>query len=98
MVTLGEGSDGFEPKSMRNITDLEIVKLDVELVMNEERKDSEGKQYIVNYAIVDGQEYRIPSSVLEQIKEIRKQKPDTKAVKVTKSGSGLGTKYNTFAL
>ena len=98
MTNLGDGAKSFEAKTMKNIADLEVVTLDVPFVENEERKDSEGKQYIDNYITIDGIEYRVPNSVLEQIKAIIKGKPDTKAVKVTKSGTGLGTKYNTFPL
>ena len=98
MVTIGEGAKSFEPKSMKNIADLEVVTTDVQFVENEERKDSEGKQYIVNYITIDGQEYRVPNSVLEQLKAILKEKPDLKGFKVTKIGTGLNTKYNVFPL
>jgi len=44
--------------------------------------------------IANGQEYRVPNTVLEEIQKILKLKPETKFVKVSKKGSGLNTTYS----
>ena len=98
MTTIGDSAKVYEPKSMRNIADLETVRTDVEFVENEERMSGEGEKYFVNYISIDKIEYRVPNTVLEQLKEILKAKPETKTFKVSKIGVGLNTKYSVFPL
>jgi hypothetical protein len=76
----------------KNITDLEIFAIATPL---EVRKgtDKQGKAYSLIVAIVNGQEYRIPKTVIEQIQRLAKVNPSVTKVQVSKEGSGLGTKY-----
>jgi len=91
--TLRESAQGYEPKRTLNITELDRVDLSWKM---EERKgknkDGEDFEYMV--MIVNGIEYRVPSSVLEEIKKMLDLKPDLQFVKVEKTGSGLNTKYS----
>ena len=98
MTTIKEAAQKYEAKKMKNIVDLEVIKTDIEFVEDEERINSEGKPYRVSYFIHEGEEYRTPASVLEQLKQILAEKPDLKTFKVTKTGEGLATKYQVITL
>lgn len=98
MGTLKESALNYEPKRMKNIADLEVVRTDIDFIENEERKDNNGDPYVVSYFIHNGDEYRVPASVLEQLKTILKNKPELKTFKVVKSGEGKTTKYQVVTL
>lgn len=91
--TLREESEAYEPKKTLNIADLDRVDLNWPI---EDRtgEDKEGEKFAYKVMIVNNIEYRVPVSVLEEIKKMLDLKPDLKYVKVEKSGSGLGTKYS----
>jgi hypothetical protein len=82
---------------MKNIADLEAVSVFQEF-LKETRVNQEGKEYVVMYILIDGEEYRVPPSVLEQLKGILEEKPDLKTFKVKKTGEGLNTKYTVIQL
>lgn len=98
MGTIKESAQKYEPKRMKNISDLEVVRTDTEFTENEKRKDQNDQEYTVSYFIYNGEEYRVPASVLEQLKGILVAKPDLKTFRVTKSGEGKGTKYQVISL
>jgi|GEM_PF-2260999 hypothetical protein len=98
MTTIKEAAKVYEPKRMKNIADLETVKVDVQFVENETRKDQDGQEYTVSYFIQDGEEYRVPASVLEQLKAILSSKPELQTFRVNKTGEGKGTKYQVIPL
>ncbi len=99
METLKEAAKKYEPKRMKNIADLEVVRTDFEIVQNEEREDAEGKPYTVSYFVQGGEEYRVPATVLEQLKKLLEAKPELKTFKVSKTGEGKhGTKYQVIPL
>jgi len=87
----------FEPQQMKNIADLEIVRADIE-IHEEVRKNQDEEEYKVIFIIVEGEEYRVPPSVITQLKTLIEEKPDLKTFKVKKSGQGMGTKYQVIAL
>ncbi len=60
--------------------------------------DKDDKEFEYKYINVNDKQYRIPGPVLDQIKEILKVKPDQKMFKVTRTGSGLQTRYTTVQL
>ena len=93
MPTIKEAAQAYEPKRMKNIADLEKVRADIEFHEEEERKDRDGEKYYVSYIVIDDEEYRVPASVLEQLKTILETKPDLKTFRVIKKGEGKGTKY-----
>ena len=98
MATIKESAKAYVPKRMRNITDLEVVRTDIEFIENEERQDADGKDYTVSYFRQGGEEYRTPPSVLEQLQEVLKLKPELKTFRVSKTGEGKGTKYHVIPL
>ena len=92
-ITLKEQALAYEAKKTLNIADLERVDITWP-VENREGTDSDGKTFDYRVMITNGIEYRVPNSVLEEIKKMLDLKPDLQFVKVEKSGSGLGTKYS----
>ncbi len=92
MVSLKEEAQAYTPKLTLNIADLDKVDLSFPI---EERTgtDSTGKEFNYKVMVANGQEYRVPNTVLEEIKKMLDLKPDLKIVKVEKSGSGLSTRY-----
>lgn len=97
MATLKQAAQSYEPKRTRNIAELEKVSTDF-LIFEEKGLNDEGKEYTYNYIEINGERYRVPNSVLEELKEILKIKPDLEFFKVTKSGTGLNTKYKVIQL
>ena len=97
MRTLKEESLAYEPKITLNIADLDQVPIDVEMHEGE-GMDSENKPFAYMYIALNEKEYRVPKSVLEEIKTILKLKPTVTKVKVEKSGTGLSTRYKVNAL
>lgn len=97
MATLKEFAKEFTPQAMKNIADLEIVRTDEE-IKSEIRKDQNNEDYKVMFIVKDGDEYRVPASVVTQLKGIIEAKPDLATFKVVKSGTGLGTSYQVIPL
>ena len=97
MAKLNEAALDYVAPTTKNIADLEIVQTDLEL---EDRtgKDSNGEEFKYKVVIVDSLEYRVPGSVLGNLKAILEQKPTLKTFKVTKQGTGMNTKYTVIPL
>jgi len=92
MTTLKEEAQAYEPKKTLTIADLD--KVDISFPMEDRvGKDQQGKEFNYKVMIFNSQEYRVPSTVLEEIKKMISLKPDLTHVKVTQSGSGLNTRY-----
>lgn len=97
MATFKEEAQEYEPKQTLNIADLE--KADLSLPIEERTgTDQEGKEFTYKVMIVDAQEYRVPNTVFEEVKKILELKPEVEFVKVTKTGSGLATRYSVKVL
>ena len=97
MASLKEEAQGYEPKQTKNIADLEVVRTDLELV-DRVGKSSDGEEFKYKVVIVEGEEYRCPGSVLGNLKAILQQNSSLKTFKVTKTGTGLTTKYTVIPL
>jgi hypothetical protein len=96
MVTIGQSAKEYEPKQMKNIADLEVVEVNTEF--HKETRDGQDGKYEVSYIIRDNEEYRVPSSVLEQLKGLLEGNPNLKTFMVKKTGQGMGTKYQVIPL
>ncbi len=97
MTNLRDTSKAYEPKKTKNIADLEAVSLDVEMSKTS-GVDKEGKSFEFHVANVAGEEYRVPSSVIEAIQTIMENKPGLKTIKVVKKGTGMNTEYTVIPL
>jgi hypothetical protein len=96
-MNLKESALAYQPKTAKNITELKSV--DITLAMQVETgKDSEGEEYSYQYVEVAGEKYRVPDSVLKQLKEIGKIRPNLRNFVVTKTGEGRLTKYQVIPL
>lgn len=93
MASLKETAREYVPKQTLNIADLDRVDLSFPI---EDRvgTDSEGKEFSYKVMVANEMEYRVPNTVLEEIKKILEIKPDTTHVNVVKTGSGLSTRYS----
>ena len=97
MTTLKEFAEAYEPSKTKNIAELEVVSVS-QNIQKETRKNKDGEDYTISFIVVDNEEYRVPSSVVEQLKTILEAKPDLKTFKVTKKGEGMNTKYTVIQL
>ena len=97
MGSLRGEAEGYVPQTTKNVTELEKVSVDLE-TREEEFTDSEGKPFTVMKITVDNEDYRIPKTVLKQLKEFLKEMPDLKFFKVNSTGTGLNTEYTTIPL
>jgi len=90
--TIKEAAETYVPKSGKNITELETV--DVSLFIRlETGKDSSGDEYSFNYVEINGEKYRVPDSILKDLQEVLKKKPNLTKFSVSKSGEGRQTRY-----
>lgn len=92
MASLIQEALAYEPPKTLNVADLPLVSTDVQ-IYDREGKDGDGKPFKYKVIELNGEEYRIPGSVLSSLKSILEEKPTLKTFKVKKEGSGLNTKY-----
>lgn len=97
MANLRETAKAYEPSKTKNIADLEAVSLE-QGIESRTATGTDGKDYTYHVISVAGQEYRVPDSVLKDIKAILEIKPTLKTVKVTKKGQGMSTQYTVIPL
>lgn len=97
MATIKTASIEYTQNSLKNIADLESVSTNLELV-SETRPDSDGGEYEVMFIKVNDENYRVPPSVLGELQEILKFKPNLESFKVSKTGEGMNTRYKVIQL
>lgn len=99
-MNIKEQAKEYEPKETKIISDLKSVSVDLETKHKvvPETDDNEGFEY--NYIIVEDVEYRVPDSVLKQLKVLLEDEvtKDMKTFKVNKTGSGFKTQYQVIKL
>lgn len=101
MAKLKEVAKAYESSQTQNIADLEVVPTDIEVEDDEyEITDNEGNTKTVHQKIFvkDGEKYRVPNSVLKQLKVLLEDSPNLQKFKVKKTGSGLNTDYTVIPL
>jgi len=97
METLKSAAEKYVPPTTKNITELARVPVDIE-TKDETFTKEDGEEFTIKKISVDNEDYRVPVSVLKQLKEILKEMPNLKFFKVTSSGSGIKTTYTTIPL
>lgn len=97
MANIKESARAFVPKTTKNVADLERLDLEWQV---EHRKavDKDGKEFEYDVVVKDGEDYRIPASVLNAIKTILEAKPNQRTVKVVKKGTGMNTEYTVIQM
>lgn len=97
MGSIKEEANQYEPPKTKNITDLEKVSVDLTL-QDREGKDNNGEKFTYKVIIVDGEEYRVPGSVIGGLKGILEKKADLKFFSVSKQGEGMNTRYTVIPI
>jgi hypothetical protein len=97
MANLREASKAYEPQKTPTVAELEGLSLDSP-IEDREGKDKKGKTFKYKVAIVAGDEYRVPLTVLKDIQTIMEAKPSLKTVRVIKKGEGMGASYTVVPL
>ena len=97
MASLKDTAQDYKPTQIKNIADLEVVSLTTE-IKKETRKRADGEEYTISFIVLNGEEYRVPNTVLEQLQTMLKEKPNMKVFKVSKKGEGLNTTYTVIPL
>lgn len=92
MGTLRQAAEDYVAPSTLNIADLEIMPLDCP-IKEKIFKEGTDDEFKINVATYNGEEYRVPNTVLDTIKTLLKEMPEITHVKVIKEGTGLGTTY-----
>jgi len=90
MSKISEYVKDYEPTTKtKNIAELDKVSTDLELQDDdyEFTKDGETKTVKQKVIVVDGENYRVPVTVLQQLKILIEDDPDLKSFKVKRSGS-----------
>jgi hypothetical protein len=98
MTTLSEFAKTYTPATTKNISDLKEVS--TELVLEDrEGTDKKGNDFKYKVIVVDGEDYRVPSSVIGNLKAILEKKPSMKKFSVARQGKTKDdTKYTVIPL
>jgi hypothetical protein len=102
MAKLSEAAKRYESTSKtKNIADLDKVSTDLELVRDtfEFEKDGQTKTVQQQVIEVEGEKFRVPVTVIQQLKVILEDNPELKNFKVKKSGTTKDdTRYQVIPL
>jgi len=93
MASLKDTAINHEQKSkVNNIADLQSVSTDLDV-----KEDTEA-EFPYQYVEIEEIRYRIPSSVLSNLKAILEENKELKKFKVKKTGEGMDTRYTVIPL
>jgi septation ring formation regulator EzrA len=102
MVKLTEFAKSYDSKTTKNISDLPEVSIDIDLVDDEfEFAEANGNTKTVKQKVVviEDEKYRVPTSVIQQLKVMLEDNPNLKKFKVKKTGEGKdNTRYTVIPL
>ena len=97
MPSIKDKAKDYTSPETKNIAELDKVSVDIDIT-EVTRTKSDGEEFKLNVINVDGEEFRVPNSVLKQLQVQLEEKPDAKEFKVKKAGSGLNTEYTVILL
>jgi len=104
MTKLNAFAKDYEPASKtKNIADLKEVSVEVDLIDDEfevtDKVTKQTKTVKQKVIVVDGEKYRVPASVIAQLKIVLEDNPNCKKFKVKKSGTTIDdTRYQLIPL
>jgi len=103
MSKISEYAQSYEPTATtKNIADLKEVSVDLELEDDEfefKDKNNQVKNVKQKIIVVEGESYRVPVSVIQQLKVILEDNPTLKKFKVKRSGTTKDdTRYQVIPL
>ena len=97
MASLKDEAKAYESHAIGNIAELSKVSTNLN-VQERVGTNEEGKDFSYKVIVIDNQEYRVPVSVLKQLKVILEENPNLKEFKVKKTGQGMSTDYTVISL
>ncbi len=98
MATLKEQAEQYVPKTIKNISELSEVSVDVQVMDDGEGLGNEGP-YTYSYVEINGERYKVPATVLQALKEILEAKPNLKKFRVSRTGTTRqDTRYTVIQL
>ena len=93
MTKLSDFAKAYEAKAkVNNIAELQSVSTELDI-----QTDTDA-EFPYDYVVVDGKNYRIPTSVIANLKVILEENPNLKKFKVKKTGEGMDTRYTVIPL
>lgn len=97
MKSIKELAETYEAPQTLNISDLEVISTDLKC---EEKTFNKGKEneFTILVTTRDGKDYRVPPSILGNLKSILEEKPKLKFFKVKKEGEGMKTRYTVIPI
>ena len=103
MATLTEFAKAFEPAKTHNISELKDIPTDLQIIDDEfviEKDKETGEKKVVKQKVVilNNEKYRVPISVIADLKAILEKNPNLQKFSVTKKGTGLQTRYTVIPL
>ena len=98
MGSIKDYAKTYEPPKIKNISDLSEVSVNVEFY--DDGKGGQGdKAFTYFYILIDGEEYRVPGSVITQLKDQHSGNPNMTKFKVVRKGTTKeDTKYTVVPL
>jgi len=97
MTTIRESAKEYEPTTTKNVCELKSVSTELDIT-EKTFQNKEGEDFTVSLITVDGEDYRVPQSVIGQVKVLLEDNPGLLTFKVKKSGEGMSTKYQVIPL
>ena len=100
---IGELAKDFKSKQTKNIADLPEVSTELGVFDDQyeltDKKTGDTKTIRQKVVRVGDENYRVPISVIQQLKIVLEDNPNLKRFKVKKSGEGIdGTRYQVIPL
>lgn len=93
MGSIKEEAQGYESKAkVKNIS--ELPNVDITLAVF----SADDVDFPYQYIEVEGERYKIPASVLANLKAILEENPEIKKFKVKRTGEGMDTRYTVIPL
>jgi hypothetical protein len=97
MTNIKETALAYKAPETKNIVKLEIIPVDIELEDKTFTREDESTFKVTVFEF-EGEEYRMPKTVLKQLKAQLEANPKLGNFKVTKEGEGMKTVYTVIPL
>jgi hypothetical protein len=98
MGTLKDYAKTYVAKKTKNVADLPEVAASIEIYHDGTGTDQNGEEFTYSYLEINGEEYRVPGSVIGQLKDLLEANANLTRFKVKKTGEGLKTRYTVIPL
>jgi len=98
MASLKEAAESYvDTAKTKNIADLSKVSVTLN-IESKTLKDKNGEEFTLDYVTIDGEQYRVPRTVLKSLKIMLEDNPSLSFFRVKKTGAGLDTEYTVIPL